>query len=134
MTGAVQAAPIMLQPMWVTLVVQILTLMLAGGISYGMTRAKLSTNEKAIVALQAKMAQIELDMQIWQKQRLATVVTDEDCGKMQGICKDSVCKKIDELSCKFDTFTTASHLNQQSMALVIGAVCSKLDIPLPELK
>lgn len=124
----------MLQPMWVTIMVQMLTLIVAGGISYGMTRAKLSSNEKEIVKLQAKMAEIEKDFAIWQRQRLTSVVTSADCDKSQLGCRDALCKKIDELGTKFDTYTKASNATSQSLALVIGAMCQKLNIPLPELR
>jgi hypothetical protein len=128
------ATMVMLQPMWVTIIVQVFTLMLAAGVSYGMTRAKLSSNEKEIVALQAKMMEIEKEMQVWQRQRLTSVMTVEDCEKMQGVCQGNVLKSLSDLSTKLDSYVTTSHLNQQSLALVIGAICTKLDIPLPELK
>jgi hypothetical protein len=135
MVEPVQAAEVvMLQPMWVTILVQIFTLILAAGVSYGMTRAKLSSNEKDIIALRAKMTEMERDMQVWQRQRLTTVMTVDDCNKMQHICKDSVCKKIDDLSNKLDNYTRTANVNWQSIALVIGAICQKLEIPPPELK
>ena len=135
MIGVEAAQPmVMLQPMWITVAVQLLTLLLAAGISYGMTRAKLSTNEKDIVALKRDMARIQADFQKWQRERLPTVVTGVDCEKMQSTCRQSICRKVDNLSVMLDTYTHAAHANWQNTALFIGAVCGKLNIDPPELK
>ena len=134
MTGTEHAIPIMIQPMWVTILVQLFTLGLAGGISYGMTRAKLSSNEKEIAACRAKTVEIEKDLAVWQRHRLATVKTNADCDKLQHLCKDELCKKLDDMSGKLDAYIKTANLTGQSLAMIIGAICQKLDIPRPELK
>lgn len=126
--------PIMLQPVWVTVAIQLLTLIIAGGISYGMTRAKLSSNEKEIVALQAKMAEIEKDFNLWQRQRLSSVVTLEDCGRVQHACKESICKKIDSLDNKMEHYIRGAETNWRTIALTIGRLCEKLEIQSPSFK
>ena len=126
--------PIMIQPVWLTVLIQILTLVLAGGISYGMTRAKLVGHEKEIVALQAKMMQIEKDFNVWQRQRATTVVTLEDCNRTQHTCKDHICGKIDILSNKMETHTRTVEANWRTMALTIGRLCEKLNMAPPDFK
>lgn len=134
MTGAeITTEVIMLQPMWVTITVQLMTLLIAAGISYGMTRAKLSSNEKDIIALKKEIAQIQAEFQKWQRERLPTVVTTPDCTRMQADCKASICGKIDMLSRKIDDFVKKETREDKQLALVIGAICQKLDIHLPEL-
>ena len=131
MMGAEQS--LMLQPLWVTIVVQLLTLLVAAGIAYGMTRAKLSTNEKEITVLRKEVTQLQLDFQKWQRERLPSVVKTSDCHDMQVNCRSSICGKIDTLTRKLDTYTLAAQKKDQQLALVIGAICQKLEIDLPEL-
>ena len=134
MTGIEGVQPLMLQPMWVTVIVQLLTLIVAAGVSYGMTRTRLSQNEKEIAILHTKLAEIEKELSVWQHQRLTSVMTIDDCEKMQHICKDSVCKKIDTLTSKIDNYTQTAQVNWQNIAMVIGAICNELKIDPPELK
>lgn len=134
MTGSeITTEVIMLQPMWVTITVQLMTLLIAAGISYGMTRAKLSSNEKDIIALKKDIAQIQTEFQKWQRERLPSVVTQPDCTRMQADCKASICGKIDSISKKIDDFMKKESKEDKQLALIIGAICQKLDIHLPEL-
>ena len=141
MTGVETMQPIVLQPMWMTISVQLLTLFIAAGVSYGMTKARLSSNERDIVALTAQIVKIETDFQKWQRERFSTVVTMSRCGEMQTNCKSTIIEKIDKLSTKVEVFVTATAAynatvisNDHRLAIVIGAICQKLEIPLPELK
>jgi len=130
---AENAQPLMLQPMWITVVVQLLTLLVAAGISYGMTRAKLSTNEKEITALRRDLTQLQLDLQKWQRDRQSSVVTSANCHSMQADCRASICGKIDTLTTKLDNFIGVEQKKDQQLALVIGAICRELKIDLPDL-
>lgn len=134
MSGGGVEQTLLLQPVWLTVIFQALTLLVAAGISYGMTRAKLSTNEKEIAALKRDVAAMQLDFQKWQRDRTKSVVTGSDCTRMQATCRESICRKIDNLSIKMDSYTQTAQTNWQNLAMVIGAICQKLDIDPPELR
>jgi hypothetical protein len=125
---------VIIQPAWITVAVQLLTLLVAAGISYGMTRAKLSSNEKQIIELRRDVTQLQLEFQKWQRDRTKSVVTGDDCTRMQATCRESICRKIDNLTVSVDSFRQVTQTNWQNLAIVIGAICQKLEIDPPELR
>ena len=129
---AVPEIVLTMTPVWVQIFLQVLTLIVAGGISYGITRAKITSHEKDIVALHAKLAQLEKDFHVWQKQRSATVVTEDDCNRVQNACQRTVCGKIETLTNGLSEYMRVADANWKNMAGVIGQFCVKLEITPPK--
>jgi hypothetical protein len=135
MTGTELVEPtVVLQPMWITVAIQLLTLFVAAGISYGMTKMRLVTNEKEIMLLKKEVSQIQLDFQKWQRDRLSSVITGTDCEKMQTVCQQAISRKVDDLTIKLDTYIRVAQMNWQHLAMLTGAICHKSEIDPPELK
>lgn len=132
---------LVLEPMWITVAIQLLTLIVAAGISYGMTKARLASHEKDIASLRTESDKIRLDsekirtdFERWKRERLHSIMTEKDCEQLQLKCRTSICGKIEKLSEKFDLYTLNAQANAQRNAMFIGAVCDKLNIPVPEIK
>jgi hypothetical protein len=91
-------------------------------------------HEKDIEALRRDSERIRADFEKWKRQRLHSIMTEEDCEKVQDKCRTSICGKIDRLSTEFHAYALNAHANAQRNAMFIGAVCDKLNIPVPEVK
>jgi hypothetical protein len=58
----------------------------------------------------------------------------EECKEMQEDCQDKVCGKIDTLGETVGKTIDNNTKKWQQVATILGAICQKLHIPLPDWK
>ena len=123
-----------MEPTWVQVAIQLLTLLIAGGIAWGVVKTKLADIEKEITANTARVAAIERDFTAWQKLRSKDVVTVADCARIQTGCQQAVLQKLEGLKNDFSDYRRVAETNWRNIASTVGVVCTKLEVKPPEWK
>jgi hypothetical protein len=94
-------------------------ILLAAAVAYGIVKTKLSRMESDIVDLQLSMG---------------GAVLKEECHAVQEACQEKICDKMDDLGDTVGKTIDNNTRKWQQVATLLGAICQKLHIPLPDWK
>jgi hypothetical protein len=104
---------------WLHYFLEFVGIMVAAAVAYGITKAKIARMERDIEEIQLN---------------LGGAMSIEDCKESQEACQSHLCTKIDDLGTVVSNSISNNTSKWQQVATILGAICAKLNIPLPNWK
>jgi hypothetical protein len=104
---------------WLHYFLEFVGIMVAAAVAYGITKAKIARMERDIEELQSNLGE---------------AMTQESCKEFQENCQSHLCTKIDEIGTTVSDSISNNTRKWQQVATILGAICQKLNIPLPNWK
>lgn len=121
-------------PLYVHFAVEGAGLLIAAAVAYGVVKTKLAKVEKDLLSIRKDLASFNKELATWKQERVSIVVTDEDCAKIQKVCRQQVCGKIEQVGNVMNEYVKANNTKWQEVATLLGAICTKMEIKLPDWK
>lgn len=109
-------------------------LLVAAAVAYGVVKTKIAKIEKDLIGIRRDLVKIQSDLSDWKQARLTMVVTDEDCKRIQLQCRQQVCTRVEEMSSITNEYIKSNNSKWNQVATLLGAICQKMGIKLPEWK
>jgi len=104
---------------WLHVVIEGAGILIAAAVAYGIVKTKIARLESDLVELQIGVG---LSM------------PKEECHLMQEDCQEKICTKMDDLGETVGKTIDNNTRKWQQVATILGAICQKLHIPLPDWK
>lgn len=121
-------------PAWAHFLIEGSGLLVAAAVAYGVVKTKIAKIEKDMIAIRKDLVRIQSDLSDWKQARLAMVVTDEDCKRIQLQCRQQVCTRVEEMNTVTNEYIKSNNSKWTQVATLLGAICQKMEIKLPEWK
>lgn len=104
---------------WLHVLAEVSGLLLAAAVAYGVVKTKIKRMEQDIEDLQIGVGD---------------AMPKQDCLLMQEACQEKVCGKIDDIGVSVGKTIDNNTRKWQQVATILGAICQKLNISLPDWK